>query len=64
MSTTLLIERPKPGVLAVTLNRPEVRNAFNENVIQDLDEAFGKEALAKDVGCCRQRKRTRFFCRR
>jgi methylglutaconyl-CoA hydratase len=30
-----------PGVLTVTLNRPEARNAFNEAMIDELAEVFG-----------------------
>lgn len=30
----------RPGVARVTLNRPDVRNAFNDEVISELDRAF------------------------
>ncbi len=40
MSRTLDIRRPGPQVAEVWLNRPEVRNAFNDGVIQELTEAF------------------------
>jgi methylglutaconyl-CoA hydratase len=33
----------------VVLNRPDVRNAFNHEVIDDLAEAFGVEALQEEV---------------
>ncbi|MGI9386450.1 MAG: enoyl-CoA hydratase-related protein, partial [Methyloligellaceae bacterium] len=36
------------GVATVTLNRPEVHNAFNEVVIGDLRDAF--DTLAADRG--------------
>jgi methylglutaconyl-CoA hydratase len=39
-TTTLDIRRPSPHVAEVWLNRPEVRNAFNERVIAELGEAF------------------------
>lgn len=38
--TTLDIKRPTPHVAEVWLNRPEVRNAFNDGVIAELTAAF------------------------
>ena len=38
--STLDIRRPLPHVAEVFLNRPEVRNAFNDGVIAELTEAF------------------------
>ena len=38
--TTLDIRRPSPFVAEVWLNRPEVRNAFNDGVIAELTAAF------------------------
>ncbi len=40
MSTTLDIRRPSAHVAEVWLNRPDVRNAFNEGVIAELTAAF------------------------
>ena len=40
MATTLEIRRPSVHVAEVWLNRPEVRNAFNDGVIAELAEAF------------------------
>ena len=40
MSTTLDIRRPSPHVAEVWLNRPEVRNAFNDGVITELTASF------------------------
>ena len=37
------------GVARVTLNRPDVRNAFNANVIAELRAAFERIAAADDV---------------
>jgi methylglutaconyl-CoA hydratase len=42
MATTLDIRRPSPHVAEVWLNRPEVRNAFNDGVISELTAAFGQ----------------------
>ena len=47
MSTTLDIRRPSPHVAEVWLNRPEVRNAFNEGVIAELTAVFTE--LAADT---------------
>ena len=43
---TLDIRRPSKWVAEVWLNRPDVRNAFNDNVIAELTEAF--QTLSKD----------------
>lgn len=40
MSSSLDIRRPSPHVAEVYLNRPEVRNAFNDGVIAELTAAF------------------------
>lgn len=46
--TTLLVTNPEPHVLLVTLNRPEVANAFNTQMARDLVRLF--EDLALDPG--------------
>ncbi|MBU0589090.1 MAG: enoyl-CoA hydratase/isomerase family protein [Gammaproteobacteria bacterium] len=45
-SNTLDIRRPSPQVAEVWLNRPDVRNAFNDEVIAGLTQTF--ETLARD----------------
>lgn len=40
--STLEIKRPSAHVAEVWLNRPEVRNAFNDGVIAELTTAFGQ----------------------
>ena len=42
MTPTLDIRRPSPHVAELWLNRPEVRNAFNDGVIAELTTAFEK----------------------
>ena len=37
------------GVLSVFLNRPDVRNAFNDQVIEELSHVFEREALEETV---------------
>ena len=46
-ATTLEIRRPSPQVAEVWLNRPEVRNAFNDAAIGDLTHVF--RAFAQDT---------------
>lgn len=41
---TLQVSRDARGVLTVQLNRPDVRNAFNEGVIGELAQVFANEA--------------------
>jgi methylglutaconyl-CoA hydratase len=45
--STLDIRRPSPHVAEVFLNRPEVRNAFNDGVIAELTTTFA--AFARDA---------------
>ena len=45
--TTLDIQRPMRHVARVWLDRPDVRNAFNDSVIAELAQAFG--TLARDA---------------
>ena len=46
---TLDIRRPSPAVAEVWLNRPEVRNAFNDGVIAELTAAFQGFATEADL---------------
>lgn len=48
---TLLVERPSPDILQVTLHRPEAANALNTQMGRDMLEVFG--ALAADPDACR-----------
>lgn len=47
--TTLDIKRPRPHVAEVWLNRPDVRNAFNDSVIAELTAAFRGFAEDKEL---------------
>lgn len=47
MSDVIEVSRPSAHVARVWLNRPEVRNAFNDEVIAALTHAFG--ALSQDA---------------
>ncbi|MFZ5548776.1 MAG: enoyl-CoA hydratase/isomerase family protein [Pseudomonadota bacterium] len=46
---TLDIKRPSPHVAEVWLNRPDVRNAFNDSVIAELTAAFKGFAEDKEL---------------
>ncbi len=46
---TLKADLDSRGVLTVSLNRPEIRNAFNETLIEELGTVFGKDALKPEV---------------
>jgi methylglutaconyl-CoA hydratase len=47
--TDHILYKTEGAVATVTLNRPEVHNAFNEQVIGDLTEAFKKAEADKSV---------------
>jgi methylglutaconyl-CoA hydratase len=47
--STLDIRRPSAHVAEVWLNRPEVRNAFNDGVIAELTAAFSGFAEDKEL---------------
>jgi len=47
--STLQVGLDSRGVLTVSLNRPEVRNAFNEEMIDELGRVFTSDALQKEV---------------
>lgn len=49
MSYKNLIIQKEGNVLIIKLNRPEVRNAFNDELILELSTVFSKEALEKDI---------------
>ena len=46
LASALLIDRPQPGVVVLTLNRPESRNALSLKTIAELHVAI--EGLATD----------------
>jgi methylglutaconyl-CoA hydratase len=53
---------PSQGVLNVTLNRPEVRNAFNELVIRELTAVFTREARQPGIRAVVLRGEGPVFC--
>ena len=46
---TLALENSGNGVLTIALNRPEIRNAFNEKMIEELAKVFRNEAADASV---------------
>ncbi len=50
MYNTILAET-SDGVLKITLNRPDVYNAFNAEMLEELHDAFGKPAEDETVRC-------------
>lgn len=59
---TLEILRPTPHTAEVWLNRPEVRNAFNDGVIAELMQAFGELGAEPHLRCITLAGRGKAFC--
>ena len=51
ISPEVLFERPRPGVLQITLNRPERRNAFSNNCWQLIADTLREAGTDDGVGC-------------
>ncbi|MGC4078446.1 MAG: enoyl-CoA hydratase/isomerase family protein [Rubrivivax sp.] len=60
--TTLEIRRPSPQVAEVWLNRPEVRNAFNDGVVAELTAAFADFAADEALRVVVLGGRGKAFC--
>ena len=50
MYKTIIYEQ-KENILTITLNRPEVINAFNEDMLSELNEAFIKAGEDESIRC-------------
>ncbi len=50
------------GIATVTLNRPDVRNAFNDEVILELTQAFHELQMRDDVRCIVLAAKGSAFC--
>jgi methylglutaconyl-CoA hydratase len=59
---TLKVSLDSRGVLSVNLDRSDVRNAFNEQVMDDLSHVFGVEALRTEVRAVVLRGNGPAFC--
>ena len=62
MNPTLQIHRRSPHVVEIWLNRPEVRNAFNQHVIAELTAAFTALQGDPDVRAVLLGGRGKAFC--
>lgn len=51
MAYNSLLTEKKNSVLYITLNRPDVYNAFNDEMTYELQDAFKNDAAADDVRC-------------
>jgi methylglutaconyl-CoA hydratase len=51
-----------PGILEIALNRPEIRNAFNEKMIEELSRVFTREAMDASVRAVVLRGNGSVFC--
>jgi methylglutaconyl-CoA hydratase len=60
--STLEIQRPTPHTAEVWLNRPEVRNAFNDGVIAELTRAFRELGADPNLRCITLAGRGKAFC--
>ncbi len=59
---TLKLSRDSRGILTVTLNRPDVRNAFNEAVIDELTRVFSQDAARPETRAVVLRGEGPSFC--
>ena len=50
------------GIANITLNRPDIRNAFNEVMISELTDAFKKAAMMEDVRVIILKGNGKSFC--
>jgi naphthoate synthase len=48
--TDIIYEKAEPGIARITINRPEVRNAFRPDTLFELKHAFSDAADDSDVG--------------
>ncbi|NDG86072.1 MAG: enoyl-CoA hydratase/isomerase family protein [Proteobacteria bacterium] len=59
---TLELTTPLAGILSIALNRPEVKNAFNEVMIDELARVFRTEAADPKVRAVILRGKNGIFC--
>lgn len=59
---TLKVQLDSRGVFTVTINRPEIRNAFNDVLIRELTQVFEGEAIKPEVRVIVLRGEGGVFC--
>jgi methylglutaconyl-CoA hydratase len=59
---TLSVNLDQRGILTVELNRPDIRNAFNETMIAELTEVFSTEVLKPEVRLVLLKGNGKVFC--
>jgi len=59
---TLALSSPVDGILEISLNRPDIRNAFNQAMIDELARVFRNEASASSVRAVILRGSGQVFC--
>lgn len=60
--TTIALTETVPGILTIALNRPDIRNAFNETMIDELARVFRNEAAAPTIRAVILRGNGKLFC--
>jgi methylglutaconyl-CoA hydratase len=60
--TTLALQNPGNGILTIALNRPDIRNAFNEKMIEELAHVFRTEAIDPNIRAVVLRGNGAVFC--
>jgi methylglutaconyl-CoA hydratase len=59
---TLIVEKNNDGIVAVTLNRPEIHNAFNEVMIAELTQLFEQLGVDSTVQAISLKGAGKSFC--
>ena len=62
MLSMVQVSKDQRGVLTIALNRPDVRNAFNRAVVDDLAQVFNGQALEPDIRAIVLRGNGTHFC--
>lgn len=62
MNTHTVLTEKSGAILTVTLNRPEMRNAFNEDLIARLTEVFSQEARDDSIRVVLLKGAGKVFC--
>ena len=60
--TTIELQILEPGVATVVLDRPEVRNAFNDRMIEELTEVFKHLESARKIKLICIKSSDKHFC--